>query len=337
MHDPDTCCGEALPQLHRRRIAGVDLSPQSKASVMGSQIRPRVRCQLRLSIIALAVSALVALASPAGAAELAAPSGFRVAASNGYTLSVIGLDDPHGERDAVFLLVRSRHAAVFYGARASVTPTSIRAELGVIGRINVSFVPTGQLRSERSVCGGKTIQFDSGRYVGTIDFEGEEAYSKVHSSSASGEAAMAANLICPGFRSEGIGGHSPGARLTVEHRGPRRFEFTAMKNSPTRPARFTASVDERREGMQISRAVEVVAAPGSFDFDVASGVANVSPPKPFSGEASYSRRLPGKRPHWRGDLRVDFPGNSRVLLTGPGTRAGLVRAVVNPAHPFRVQ
>ncbi len=135
------------------------------------------------------------------------------------------------------------------------------------------------------------------------------------------------------MRAEG-GNGSPGARLTVHGSRSAKFEFDAMRNSQTRPARFDASIAERRGSVEISRVVQVSAGVGAFDYDVAKGFADVRPPAPFSGEATY-RRAPGERPTWRGDLSVDFPGRPNVRLTGAGTRAGMHRAVLNPSHPFR--
>jgi hypothetical protein len=233
--------------------------------------------------------------------------------------------------------MRSRHATVVYVAPAVVGPTSIEADLGALGRIDIDFVSSGESRVEHSDCGGKPVLVDTGRYEGVIDLVGEEGYSEVHASSARGEVKEVLNLVCAGGPgSEGTGGHSPGGRLTVKHRQDRRFEFSAMKNSPTRPARFTASVFERRGRLFIFRGVEATGRAGSFDFDVASGVANVNPPEPFTGEASYSRPS-GKKARWQGSLSVDFPGDANVRLTGAGTRASLVRAVLNPSNPFRVR
>jgi len=114
------------------------------------------------------------------------------------------------------------------------------------------------------------------------------------------------------------------------------LEFSAMKNSPTRPARFNASISEQRGRLFIFRGVEATGGAGSFNFDVPSGTANVKPPEPFAGEASYFRPSDTKS-RWQGDLSVDFPGRANVRLTGAGTRASLIRAVLNPSHPFRVQ
>ena len=263
-----------------------------------------------------------------------APPGFRLGAANGYTLSVLGLRNPSTHRGTILLAMRSHHGEALYSAPASIGPTSIEADLGALGSIDVDFVSSGQTREERSTCGGKPVPVDAGRYEGTIEFNGEDGYSQVHGSSARGEARMALSLGCVGDSpSEGTGGHAPGARLTVRHRGFPRFEFSVIKNSPTRPARFSASIEERRGDLRISRGVKLTAAPDSFQFDVRSATANVDPPAPFAGEASY-RRSAHKGPRWRGHLRVDFPGRADVRLTGLGTRVSLVRAVLNPSHPF---
>lgn len=284
-------------------------------------------------VLAICVGALLLPAPTAFAAPSPiVPPGFTLRASHGYRLSVLGLENPRTGRGVVIVFMGSRHANVSYFTRASVGPGSIEADLGRIGRIDVKFVSSGGSHTERSVC-GKAVAVQSGRYEGTIDVEGEERYSQVHATSARGEASTALSLVCAGTGSEGIGGHSPGARLTVKRRERGRFEFTAMKNSPIRPARFTASIAERRGSLWISRSVEVTAAPGSFDFDVPSGTASVSPPRPFAGTASY-RRLPGGRSRWQGDLSVDLPGRRGVRLTGSGAKASLIRVVLNPSHPF---
>ena len=288
----------------------------------------------RLLIVSACLLSGLFVIAPAQAEPLPAPAGFRLPASNGYSLSVLGAQNPKTGAGFVFLFVRSRHAEVFYESPATVTPTSIEADLGPVAHIDVDFVPSGQARSEDPPCGAP-VSFDSGSYVGAIDFEGENNYSQAHATSARGEERAAVSLICSGGpHSEGVGGRSPGARLTVHGSRSPEFEFDAMKNSRTRPAMFAASISERRGAVHISRLVQVTAGSGAFDYDVAKGFGDVNPPAPFSGEATYDR-VPGRRPIWRGDLSVNFPGRPNVRLTGTGTRAGMHRAVLNPSHPFR--
>jgi hypothetical protein len=216
-----------------------------------------------------------------------------------------------------------------------VSETSIEADLGPVGRIDVEFVPSGTARNERGACGGKSVAFDSGRWVGVIDFAGEQGYSDAQVRSARGEGKIALSALCAkSVGPDGIGGDSPGAFLTAQPGGYPKVKFEAMKNSPSRPARFTASIAERRGRMEISRSAGAVAGPGAFVVDMPLGTATVEPPAPFAGVGMFSRSSAG-RSIWHGDLTVDFPGDHDVALTGAGTRASLVRAVDNPSHPFR--
>jgi hypothetical protein len=275
------------------------------------------------------VSAASALAAPA-----VPPGGFRLLASNGYSLTVASFHKPDTERGEVLVLAGTHGAAVLYFARATVTDTSIEADLGQVGKIDVDFVPSGEARAERSKCGGRPVAVDSGRYVGTVEFRGEQGYSEADATSARGDAKFTLSLACGEIRSEGVGGHSPGALLRA-HGQTTQFHFEARKNSPTRVARFNATINERRGPLRITRGVAAEAGPAAFDYDVAAGTATVSPPAPFDGEATY-RRGPGRSTSWHGALTVDFPGRAGVRLATPGSHASLIRAVQNPSHPFRL-
>lgn len=294
---------------------------------------------LRAWALGLAVGgvclAVLTSASPALGAPPVPPGGFRLSASNGYALTVFSFHKPDTERGEVLVLASTHGAAVLYFARGTVSDTSIHADLGAVGEVDVDFAPTGQARMEHSNCGGRPVAVDSGRYVGAIDFNGEQGYSEAHATGARGDATFALSLVCIKTGVEGFGGHSPGALLSVHRRGGSRFEFEARKNSPNRVARFSASIHERRGPLQIDRGVEVEGGSAAFEYDVPAGTAAVSPPAPFSGEAAFLRG-PGKSTSWHGDLSVDFPGRAGVHLAGPGSRASLVRAVQNPSHPFRL-
>jgi hypothetical protein len=265
------------------------------------------------------------------------PGGFRLPAGNGYSIHVLTFDgDPRGEHDEVILLVgrKGAGAAYFVLKRATVTETTVLADLGDLGSIDLHFVPSGQPRTERSICDSQPIEFDSGFYEGRIDFEGEEDYTEAHATRARGEIRLAASLVCGAGLDEGMGGHSPGARLLVRRRWDSgKVELEATKNSPSRPAGFKASIEERRPGLAIDREVRVRAGAAAFGFDVPAQTALLDPPKPFEGAAHFIRD--GSRPgRLQGDLSVDFPGRSDVSLND--TRGGLVRWVANPSHPFRL-
>jgi hypothetical protein len=290
------------------------------------------------SVICLCLVTMVGLlvASAASAASLLVPGGFRLEASNGYSLHALSYDgDPKGEHDVLLLFFSRKDSNVLYFARkgVEVTETSISADLGNLGSIELHFAPSGQPGEQRSACDQQQVEFDSGSYEGRIDFEGEEGFTKVHAASARGDLWFALNLICSKAVVEGFGGHSPGARLSTWRRWSHgKVEFEARKNSPTRPSRLRAEIDERRGNLLIARAVRSVAGPGAFEFDVPSQTARLRPPAPFAGVARFDRA--GKQPgRLRGSLSVDFPGRSNVSLAG--SRGGLERYVANPSHPFR--
>lgn len=271
----------------------------------------------------------------AAAWEAPVPPGFRLEGSNGYKIHGIGFDDPEGKRDELLLFVGRKHSGVLYAAPAEVTETSIVADLGAVGSVDVAFVPSGGTHRERSLCDKHSIPVQSGSYEGSIDLSGEEGYMHVQANRAPAELRTAISLACGGSESEGFGGHSPGARLTIRRRsGEMAVELTARKNSPTRVSRFSASIRELRGGVQIFRGVDLAAPSSAFFFDVPAGSARIGPPAPFSGVATYHRDRPSL-PRLRGNLKIDFPGRSDVRLIGPGATAGLIRAVQNPGHPFR--
>ncbi len=115
------------------------------------------------------------------------PSGFRLKATNGYSLIALGVPAHEGHPAFVALVVRKSHQEVFYSVPATVTETSIQASLGELGEIAVTFHPSGQPRTTRPQCGGKPVSFDSGSYEGTIDFHGEQGYTEVESTVVPGD------------------------------------------------------------------------------------------------------------------------------------------------------
>ncbi|HET9592515.1 MAG TPA: hypothetical protein VFP17_06330, partial [Solirubrobacterales bacterium] len=275
--------------------------------------------------------------APVAAAAAYAPGGFRLEASNGYWVHAIAFDgDPRGQHDGIVLFVGRKGSGAVYFARkgVQVTETTVSAELGKLGSIDLHFVPSGKPRLEGSACDSPPVEIESGFYEGRFDFRGEQGYTEAHSTRARGEARLQISLVCGGGGlSEGIGGHSPGAQLTMQRRlHVGRLRFEATKNSPTRPSRFGASIEERREGLEIERGVEASAGPGAFDFDVPNQSARLKPPKPFTGSARFERKK-GQMGRLKGSLVVDFPGRSNVSLSG--VRGSLQRWVQNPSHPFR--
>jgi len=295
--------------------------------------------RLRCAICLLLLGALGAIGvAPAAAETPFPPGGFRLPASNGYSLHALAFDgDPHGEHDELILFVGRKGAGATYFAlhQVEVTESTIAADLGRLGSIDLHFVPSGRSKKAHPRCEPRqSIEFDPGFYEGRIDFEGEEGFTAVHATRAAGELQLGLNLICPGGSvNEGFGGHAPGARLHLRRRwSDGSVELQARKNSLSRPTRLEATIEEHREGVFTFRYVAATGAPAAFDYDVPAQYARLAPPSPFSGTARFERS--GKGPgRLHGALSVDFPGRSSVSLAG--ARGSLIRYVDNPGQVFR--
>jgi hypothetical protein len=257
---------------------------------------------------------------------LVPPGGFKVRASNGYSIFVFGARAWRGKPAAVLVFVTGKHGGAIYSAPGTVTETSIQADLAALGEIAVTFRPSGQRRKARSVCDEKPVTFDSGYYEGTIAFRGEQSYTKVEATTARGNLGPLLNIVCPGLVGTTGGPFLPGAELeVVGDRRKQSLHLTAVKNRPRARVRLEASVSEEKEGIRISRFIGMLATSRAFEYDPKVKAATVSPPDPFSGAAHFAR---GAKPanRWTGDLTVDLPGRSGVKLTGSETRAKLVHA-----------
>ncbi|MDQ2631220.1 MAG: hypothetical protein M3Y75_09680 [Actinomycetota bacterium] len=290
-----------------------------------------LRSTIALSLILLAIPS-----SASGAAPLQ-PGAFQLEAGRGYSLQALSYDgDSRGNDDALVIFLLRKDEGVVYSARkgVEVTETAISADLGAIGAIDVHFVPSGPPK-EQTVCGSEPVEYQPGFYEGRIDVEGEEGFTEVHATRARGDSLFLLRLVfCSRDFSEGFGGRAPGAQLSVGRRWSQgSVQFTAWKNSPTRPSRFSASIEERRGDLEITREVGSTAGPGAFTFDVPEQRAFLDPPAPFAGAAQFKGRAGEGPGRLRGSLSVDFPGHSNVSLGG--SRGGLKRYVQNPSHPFR--
>jgi hypothetical protein len=126
----------------------------------------------------------------------------------------------------------------------------------------------------------------------------------------------------------------PGARLAV-HRPAEENELmlSAVRERPGAATTVSVQIDETRGEFVITRATGVRAKSGSgvFRFDPELRSANLSPPAPFAGQATFHRGA-SVADRWTGNLTVDLPGDADYPLTGPGLKVSLVhpRALGRP-------
>lgn len=256
--------------------------------------------------------------------SLPVPGEFQLQGTNGYSFLVLAVPPRKGLPAGVEIFVRGEHAGVTYSAPATVTETSIQADLGELGEISVTFHPSGQAATARSKCGGRPVAFDSGNYEGRIDFHGEEGYTEVEATSVPASVDFLLNVLCGAISGGGSGPSMPGAELRIRNPqlGP---EFSVVENRPDAPAHFEVGVSEYREGISVERFTALTMPAPTFRYDPRLQTATLRPLDPFAGTAHFDRhRKAGRR--WSGDLTVDMPGRSGVPLTGSDLRATLVHA-----------
>lgn len=274
------------------------------------------------------VCAVALVATPAQAAQkrpLPIPGAFRLPASNGYTLDVIAVPPRAGRSASLLIYASAKGRGVRYVAPATVTETSMQANLGALGEISVSFHRTNQATSVP--CGKETIRFDSGQYEGKIVFNGEEGYTSVEATAVPGNIGYLLSAICGESFIESFGGGGPpknarGAVLYVRNPGLGP-ELSIRKKRPSAAAQVVVSTSEYINGISIARFVGLRMPGAHFRYNRRLRTATVRPPAPFAGSARFALgKKAGQR--WSGDLTVDLPGRAGVPLTGPLLRATLV-------------
>jgi hypothetical protein len=277
----------------------------------------------------VAVLAALVLAPAASAAEERPVGGtFKLAASNGYSITGIAGAEEAGPHGSVVLFVSRPGRWAAYQTSAEVTATTIKADLGRLGTIELEFVPNGQTRVVHSPCDGDRIESAGGAYVGSFRFRGEGGYATVEADRVPYAVGVLESLVCCPCvtQLEGSGPDLPGARLTLLSR--RQGETRSLqvnKNSPRSKMWFEASISERRGSIAIDRHVTGRAGAGGFAFGRSLRTATLQPPSPFSGGAEFHRKAPRAR-RWTGDLAIDFPGRRQVRFTGSRFRVELVHA-----------
>lgn len=283
-----------------------------------------------LSSAGVALALVLALLLPAAVQgeEDPVPSftGFALRASNGYVFVVFAAapaeeEEEEEERIGLFL-VHGRRTVVAYSAPARVSSSTIDADLGALGRISVTRVPTGRTKTVRRGCKpGRTRRVEAERYEGIIEFHGEEGFTEVSATSAP----LYPLRFCISSSEEGGEERElPGARLDVAKRylDKYRLEFDATQMRPGARTEVRVEVEEQRGEMEIYRATSILASAGALRYDRRLRTATVRPPAPFAGHGSFHGNA--RRPNqWTGNLTVDLPGHSDVPVTGRGFWASL--------------
>jgi hypothetical protein len=292
---------------------------------------PAVRLGRSIGVLALACVAFLLVSGPASAvdSDLKYAYAFKVEASNGYSIvAYAGNERADGRGQIVLFVLRGDEGAI-YAAPALLTKTSLTADLGALGKVDLDVSPSGRTKRFRSTCREEpeSFTYEPPRYTGSFEFRGEEGYADAVSAAPSEFNRFFYEVGCVSTGGgESGGANTPGARLRLyERRGDFRLMLQANKNGPRKRSRLEVEVHEKRGKVRIFRSTSVWLGTEAFRFDPALETATLDPPAPFSGRASFHRgAAPANR--WSGDLAVDLPGRSDVPLTGTGVRATLIHS-----------
>lgn len=293
--------------------------------------RGRTRTLLLLGLVAL-------LALPAGAAakdgleldlHLPGSHGYRIEVGGYAATAFVSATRSAGAPSAL-------GATSTYIARGSVTPTSMRASFGSLGRVSLRFHPTGPVtrtRPRRHCLGPDHYTIRPGVFVGTVRFRGEDGYVTAWAHRIPGKSVTPPELTCfdsigsilREFGFAGAGKAKP--KVTRLRAGWREAVGATYLEAHRRRDRTTfAAVRQLTEGrLAIYRSAYAKAPASSFGAKLSLSQATIRPPAPFSGVGLF-RRDPHGAKLWSGSLAVSFPGEPNVPLTGPQFRTQLTRS-----------
>jgi hypothetical protein len=280
--------------------------------------------------IALAFAACFApMAGAEGDEDTGGFGAFRLQGTNGFSILVMGFSEAHYKHGEVLLWAgNGKDSAVLYFVSATVTATTIDADLGALGSLSLQFAPSGPTERVYARCKrGGSVLFEPGAWVGTIQFEGEEGFTRVQRSRSKAIPFPFLEGSCGSYSiGEAFGHDVHGARLVARSPARHRSLFLQVnQNHPNAPVMVESSLEERREGMVVDRELLDRYPASSFAFDPLLHSARLAPPAPFAGSAAFHRNAtPANR--WTGNLTVDFPGRAGVPLVGSAFKATLVPA-----------
>lgn len=293
---------------------------------------------LLLFVLLMVVAAPTARADQGGApaqSKIEVEPRFQLAGSHGYRILVsarlatvtIGVERANTTRAGT---------STTYVARGVSGQNGIHADFHQFGRIDLTFHATAPAaRGLPPDCfGGSTGAATlPGYFTGTIDFEGQDGYTAVHSHRIRGEVVLPPTEQCPLV----AGGANPLFEDPAAELPPSKTRMTlsAFDKAGTGGLLFVA----RREGktgfyaerygtvgrVGLYSVAYAVGPQSSFASNPQVSFGIVRPPAPFSGSATLSRGAGGQR-SWTGTLAATFPGEATVSLVGPQFHTTLSRS-----------
>lgn len=278
-----------------------------------------------LTICAAALLALPAVASARSdqfTISASREAEFKLEASNGYRIDVDSV-----ARQGTDLFATKGKVEATYEVKGGLTSDNgIEAKFPGVGEVSVKFKPSSpprELHPDRN-CKGRSDLIREGVFSGTIEFEGEEGFTKVEAGSARGTVFESFKQVCKISPS----GHP--SKLTFklldatnDHESEEIVVSASTLVSSSKPKFAVASIEAilsaNRHGMSVTKSVSSLAHLNLLKLTGPGGSlqsALVTPPPPFTGTGSF--QLTSKTSAtWTGTLSTEFPGTGPVSLAGP--------------------
>jgi len=292
------------------------------------------------------------------------------AGTRGYAVTV----DTLGHH-RVTLTVSKGGQVASYMTKGKVSRHQVKADFGRFGKVSLRFhgkrrpFPTASRepakhRRTRTACRGRDPQREVGRFHGTIEFEGQNGYTRLAVGKLRGEVRRSYRQVCrlvpvrkhrrrarPAVAVSSSASANPfGFNLTLlsarSRVGNALTRFTAISVEPPRgipiPRKdlysiVTASLQEKVGRVRVLRSAMQFAAPGKIRISrrgVDPTTARIALGAPFSGRAHYRAADAGKPATWTGSLGVRLLGSGLLPLTGPHFHTVLCRvSAFNPRQP----
>ncbi|MGN6586691.1 MAG: hypothetical protein ACTHKT_04350 [Solirubrobacterales bacterium] len=280
-----------------------------------------------MRLIPIAALAL-ALAVPAGAqaSSGSARPEYRLEtrSANGYRIFVTA------RRSTLILGVtrdeRARRAGVatYYLARVSTHGGRITSRIGSLGRVSMTFHPTGAERVEQSNCSSSMTLSRPGTFTGSLHFLGEGGYVQLNAHRLRG-VELRPGPECHLSAAGRIEAKGKVDHLYANFRTGLDATYFYARTLASGGSLYEVEADTGGSEYAVRRYAYAYAPADTFATDDSLSFANVTPPHPFSGTGSLQRAGDGA-PAWTGSLAVSFPGAGDVPLTGPPFRVLLTRS-----------
>lgn len=212
-----------------------------------------------------------------------------------------------------------------YEFKGKVTKTSVKANLGKFGRINLKLHPVGKKRPGfKWTCTKKRGTRHDVRVTGSVKFRGERGYTRINRTNTNpakggwwGEVTIGAKDKPNCLDSRPATRPEDGLVEMYAQRG--NVAIAASRFSlPDHGGTIAAVMGEYVDKAKVTRLASMSYAPrASFTYGSGLETARLEPGPPFKGFATLNN-LTGD---WTGNLRIQFPGRPVLPLAGDGFAA----------------